>query len=219
MNPNTVVPVTEAPALPPVPSLVAPTAFVPTVRDALGGRADEVPAAFDFDILRLACSADVLWNPAHSTGCSPILRELLQQTGLAYKVKREIFDDGNPAVHQGGNALDISSPDLAAVARLLRVAPQLFDIFAYQSQYPADGLFVVDGTIVEPAALTAGLIDDTGQTAHMSSSSARLLVALHGAAPAALIAAAGGQFTKRDVYAVLPDTSAANAAPSGVQFW
>lgn len=219
MTDNVVLPIQQAPPSPVAAPMTVPGAYVATARDTLGGRPVEVPAAFDFDVLRIACTnPNVLPNPGHSAGCSPLLRELLQQTGLEHKLLREVFDDGNEAGHLGGNAIDITAVDPAAVARLFRQVPQLFETFAYQSEYPSESLYILAGSLTSMAALP-GLVDTSGVTLHLSSSLPRLLAALHAGAPAALVAAATGQFTSRDVYAVEPPANLTSPAPSGVQFW
>lgn len=216
---NIVVPVGRAPVAPTVAPLTAPGVYAATPRSALGGRDVEAHAAFDFAVLRVACmNPNVLPNPAHSTGCSPLLRELLQQIGLAYQVTREVFDDGNAAGHLGGNALDITSTDLADLARVFRQVPDLFETCAYQSEYPAESLFILAGTLVDAGALP-GLVDAGGASLHLSSSLPRLLIALHGTAIAALPAAVAGQFSSRDVYAVRQPVSLTGAATGGVRFW
>lgn len=97
-----------------------------------------------------------IFNPNGSTGCSPILRLLLVQTGLAHSVVNEVALDGQVYGHHGGNAIDIGpgSPehlltDLRSTASVLRSFAPLFSCVCYQdSRDETRSLYIWDGAVV-----------------------------------------------------------------------
>lgn len=219
----TILPIGKASTAPLSPLNEPARAYAPPSQTALGGRDAEALASYDFTRLLLACqNPNVVPNGSKSTGCSPVLRELLRQSGAVYQVTREVFDDGDSAGHQGGNAIDVSSPYPIAVAALFRTAPTLVDTFAYLSPYGSESLFIRDGMITTSSDV-AGLVDSSGATVHLSSSLHRLNVSLSKpAVQSAIAAATSGQFTNRDVYAQDPTGSVgltSEATRNAVHFW
>lgn len=198
---DNVLPISQA-ATAPAPPLNQPaSAYLAASHTALGGRSVEALPHYDFVRLLQGCeNPNVLPNGGGSTGSSPILRELLHESGAVYQVTREFFDDGEPGGHQGGNALDISALHPLAVTAIFRAAPELVDTFAFQSPFASESLFIRDGVITTGAVL-AGLIDVAGATMHISSSLHRLVDALtRPAVRNALTVSATGQFANREVY-------------------
>ncbi len=145
------------------------------------GRVRDVQVPEQFDLARLARAAkgaDVLPNPADSPGCSPILRELLQQSGLAHGIDCELAHDSELVGHQGGNALDVtgSKAELNAVIDLcVRLAP-LFALVAYATtdRVIYDGRLTfapADSDLAEFARRCTGHV-------HIASTARRLALAL-----------------------------------------
>jgi hypothetical protein len=166
--------------------------------NALGtARTTSTKASYGISFLIDACTdTAILPNPNGSSGCSPILRELLNESGVAYSVVREVANDGDPNSHQGGNALDLAGPDSPVVLVGQSVTAQAYqqmgEIVAFLSQVPElfacvihldpispdNSLFIWDGQIVTSAQFggdNAQMVQDSISNIHISSSKARLL--------------------------------------------
>lgn len=131
-----------------------------------------------------------IFNPNGSTGCSPILRLLLTQTGIAHSVVNEISLDGQPFGHNGGNAIDVGPgsvqnmlSDLRLAANVIKTFAPLFSCVCYQDAADAGrSLFIWDGAVVANAAALTGLAGSSAQFAqacqtdiHIASSKTRIL--------------------------------------------
>jgi hypothetical protein len=153
--------------------------------------------SFGISYLIEACTnPKVLANPNNSPGCSPILRELLIESGIVFSVTREMANDGDPYGHLGGNALDLAGPasptvltgasvtdaayqEMAQITSFLRQVPSLFaSVIHYDPITPGASLYIWDGRIVTAAqygGVTAQTVKDATSNIHISSSFTRLL--------------------------------------------
>lgn len=172
-----------------------------TASNSLGPvRVTGTAAKFGVDLLVQACTQDgVLPNPSQSPGCSTILRELMNQSGVPYSIVRELANDGDPNGHQGGNALDLAGPststvltgasvndgayqEMAVICAFLRAVPSLFaTVIHYDPITPSNSLYIWDGRLTTAAqfgGVTAQVVKDSISNIHISSSRSRLLAAL-----------------------------------------
>lgn len=153
--------------------------------------------SFGIPFLMEACTnTSLVPNPNNSPGCSPVLRELLVESGVAFSVTREMANDGDPNGHQGGNALDLAGPssptvltgtsvsdeayqEMAEICSFLRQIPALFaTVIHYDPVTPQASLFIWDGKIVTASQFggtSAQIVKDAMSNIHISSSTARLL--------------------------------------------
>lgn len=160
-------------------------------------RATPVTADYDLNVLRQGCTDKyTLVNPNSSPGCTPVLREFLTQSGLAYSLLREVARDGDPHSHQGGNAIDVAGPsttsfttggslsaaaatEIGTLVRLLRQVPQLFAcVVHYDPTTPQRCLYVWDGKVVTVdtfGGAASPLVQASITNVHISSSMGRLL--------------------------------------------
>jgi hypothetical protein len=180
--------------------LVDPFAITPT-SNALGQvRLDGTLPKYGTDLLIQACTEDgVVLNPNHSPGCSPVLRELMTQSGVPYSVVREMANDGDPNGHEGGNAIDVAGPststvlvgasvsdaayqEMAEITAFLRAVPSLFaSVIHYDPITPSNSLFIWDGQLTTAGqfgGLSAQIVKDSISNIHISSSRSRLLANL-----------------------------------------
>lgn len=183
------------------------TQSLPTIRDpfqinpesnAMGTvQTQSTGPSFGIPFLIQACTTpSIVPNPNNSLGCSPILRELLVESGVAFSVTREVARDGDPNGHQGGNALDLAGPnsprvltgasatdaayqEMAAITDFLRQVPSLFaSVIHYDPITPQASLFIWDGRIVTAdqfGGTAAQVVQDAMSSIHISSSFTRLL--------------------------------------------
>lgn len=220
---NQVIPISEAPPIPGVPnSAINPSAYLPGAVLALGARTTPVNSFFNLDLLRDACSnLGLVANTSHSSGCSPVLKELIKESGLVYAVSREIYDDGDTNGHKNGNAIDLigETIDLEHIARMLREMPELFSIVIFpNAEFEDETLYIYDGELTTASTFPAQVADQI----HIASSLARMSA---GFLVTSVREALGGeawtvpQFTNRDVY-VIPDNTGGGAPNvQGVNFW
>jgi hypothetical protein len=127
------------------------------------------------------------------------------ETGFQFTVLRELYNDGDSNGHMGGNALDIGSDDLHALAVLLGMVPGLFSALTWTDpDYSADSLYILGGTITtsDDSGLVR-LVNSSGSSMHLASSPGRFRAALSDVSvQAALETGTSGPFTSRDVYTV-----------------
>lgn len=223
-TPNKIVDISKAPPSPLPASLRDASAYIATAVTALGGRQAAVAPAFDVDLLQTACTnLGIVSNPGRSTGCSPVLRALLQQAGCEYQVSREIFDDEDSANHQGGNALDVVSDNLPAIARFIRTVYPLFhQVIYYNVNHSAESLWVQDGLLSGDGTLFPVSVRYLSDSIHISSSLSRL----RGQFDTGLVRSALSdpqwtlpQFSNRNVYAARLPVPSSLAEGIGVNFW
>lgn len=210
--------------------LVDPFAITPT-SNALGQvrLAGTIPK-YGTDLLIQGCTEDgVVPNPNHSPGCSPVLRELMTQSGVPYSVVREMANDGDPNGHEGGNAIDVAGPststvlagasvtdsayqEMAEITGFLRAVPSLFaSVIHYDPITPTNSLFIWDGQLTTAGqfgGVNAQIVKDSISNIHISSSRSRLLANLNTAVIRAALGT-GPAFTDTttgaDIGAVVPD--------------
>lgn len=174
---------------------------ITTNSNAIGTvRVTSQPATYGTDLLIQACTQDGLVpNPNKSPGCTPILRELMNQSGVPYSVVLELANDGDPNGHEGGNAIDFAGPststvltgasvndaalqELAAIGTFIRAVPSLFAMaIHYDPITPSNSVYIWDGKLTNAAqfgGITAQIVTDSTSVIHVSSSKARLLAAL-----------------------------------------
>lgn len=214
MSDNYVTPSATAPASPPVPDLGIPAIPVATPVTDLTGRTETVAPAIDTQFLGQICANPAVLRHNRSPGASGLLKEFLHESGYPYLVVREIFHDG--AAHQAGNAIDLTSTDMGALCRFLRQVPELFETAVYvDADYATDSLYVSDGAVVGSLSFA----EPAGRL-HLATTYGRLGGALKLATVrSALMTAAQGQFTNRDVYAVGIDDIGAQIGEPMVAFW
>lgn len=132
-------------------------------------------AKYDINLLRQACAdTSTIPNPDNSPGSSPILRELLEMSGLTYSVVREMANDGQASGHQGGNAVDITG-DFNALTKWAYAFAGLFAAAMWVNPDPnQESLYIWDGAIADLSVFPAGF--ETGLTAkmHLATSIGRL---------------------------------------------
>lgn len=171
---------------------------VTTSSNALGpARVSGSTPDFGVSLLIDACSdTSVIPNPNNSPGCSPVLRELMAQSGVPYSVVREVANDGDPHGHQGGNAVDLAGPDvnsitpgsavsavdyqyMASICSFLRSVPSLFASVIHYDPITADSsLYIWDGqitTVDQFGGNDAQIVQDAMSNIHVSSSVGRLI--------------------------------------------
>jgi hypothetical protein len=171
---------------------------ITTSSNALGpARVTGTTPRYGLDLLVQACTEDgVLPNPNSSPGCSPILRELMNQSGVPFSVVREMANDGDSNGHEGGNALDLAGPATSTVlagasltdaeyqamgeiCAFLRAVPTLFaTVIHYDPVTPSNSLFIWDGKLTTASqfgGISAQIVKDSINNIHVSSSRSRLL--------------------------------------------
>lgn len=147
--------------------------------------APRVPAGAAWDLARLRNAVRgrlTLPNPGASPGCSPVLRELLSQAALPATVDAEVLADGDQLGHEGGNALDLRAPDMAA---LLDVLVRLHTLFALVAYTDPDGnqTIVWDGQIESfPDPALSNFAARCTTHIHVASDLSRLDIALRDSA-------------------------------------
>lgn len=188
--------------------------LAPDTQSSAGGalgtaRSAATLPSYGIDLLRAGCvEPNVLPNPNHSTGCSPVLRELLRESGVPFSVVREIANDGDTNGHQGGNAIDVAGPDsptilsgssitdaqyqqMAEICRYLRAVPSLFaSVIHYDPISPSNSLFIWDGhvtTVDQFGGVQSALVQAAIGNIHISSSRSRLIKTLTAPAIAAAL--------------------------------
>lgn len=204
----------SAPPSAPMYDLGVPVPYVAPPVTGLGGRDATVAPSIDAQFLAQACDTPTVLKNNHSPGASGLLKEFLYETGYPYQVHREIFNDS--AGHQAGNAVDVSSADLGSLCRFLAKIPQLFDKVAYtDSSYPNESLYILNGVLTS----SFGFAEHSGYL-HIETTYKRFGSGLKlRAVQAALVTAAQGQFTNRDVYAVGLTDIGGEIGDSMVGFW
>lgn len=173
-------------------------------------REDGGASRYDLSTLvaALTGSSGLVDNPNNSPGCSPVLRALLEQSGVPFSVTREVFNDGDPNAHAGGNALDIAGPDTALASNsasegnsqamsvlcdLLATVPSLFATVIHYDPVTGHSLFIWDGkitTVNQFGGVDAQVVQDSINSIHISSSKTRLLNGLQDPAVQATLGAA-----------------------------
>lgn len=170
-------------------------------------RTDKVLANYDVDYLLRGATGQPIANPANSPGCTPILRAIIDQTGMPYGIGRELSNDGESYGHQGGNAIDViaasTSTDehgaLAALCVLLQQVPELFaTVIHYDPDYPANDLYIHDGQVTDNSAFggtNSITVTEALGRIHISSSLGRLTSALTRPTVQAVLAPGGTAHT------------------------
>lgn len=130
-----------------------------------------------------ACSdRSGLPNPEQSFGCSPALRSIVALSGLQLVIGREQANDGDIAGHAGGNAVDVVGGHLPSFAAWLSAVPQLFACALHSPDATGDGLYVLDGQLVDRSTFAPQARTVYRSAMHLSSSWERLYAALRSAA-------------------------------------
>lgn len=189
-----------------------------TIREDGGESGYDVTAMLDY--LGTNTGNDAVPNPNRSAGVSPVLRALLTQSGIPFSIVREVYNDGDPNGHQGGNALDIAGADtslavsqqtaseaqsaaMQALCNLLAQVPQLFSSVIHYDPEGGNSLFIWDGQLVTAktyggtsSQAVLGAVDNI----HIASSKSRLLAALKNADVLTALGATPAQATDSSAY-------------------
>jgi hypothetical protein len=150
-------------------------AFTPSNKIVLGDSRvlPGLPAYNLKALINEAKAVESTWNPSGSHGASPVIRLLLDQSGLVYSITGEIYNDGQIAGHQGGNALDVAGPSIHAVGDMLKRFAPLFSCVAYSSTTAGATVFVWNGAVTDPATITGATAFLAGTTDHIHVASSR----------------------------------------------
>lgn len=192
-----IVPLDKAPADPPLIFSQVDIPLPPTTSPLGVSTTNNTLPHFDVQQLQSACAnPNMLPNPNHSEGCSPVLRAIFEMSGLPYAILREVSNDGQEAGHQGGNALDITGPtppltgdatavsdvadqEMVELAAFIRSVPELFAVaLRVNEENDSESLYILDGKIVTKAEFGTRLKKDTTNYIHVASSASRLRAAL-----------------------------------------
>lgn len=193
-----IVPLDQAPADPPLIFSKADIPLPPTTTPLGVASSNNTLPHFNVQQLQAACSdPNLLPNPNNSDGCSPVLRAIMEMSGLPYSIIRETGNDQQDAGHQGGNAIDVTGPtppitddstaisdiadqEMVEIEAFLRSVPELFAVAVrVNEENDSESLYILDGKIVTKAAFGTRLKKDTTNYIHIASSAARIRAALN----------------------------------------
>ena len=221
-----IVPLDKAPADPPLIFSQVDIPLPPTTTPLGVSSSNNTLPHFNVQQLQAACSdPNLLPNPNHSEGCSPVLRAIFEMSGLPYAVIREVSNDQQESGHQGGNAIDITGPtppltgdsisisdvadqEMVELCVFIKSVPELFAVAVrVNEENDSESLYVLDGKIVTKSAFGTRLKKDTTNYIHVASSGSRIRAALSdpgvqaaiGAGPATA-SLVGGKVVIRNVF-------------------
>lgn len=177
----------------------------------LNQRTTAVAPNFSLQFLQESADKPVLLR---APTASAWLKEFLFESGYVFKVTRE---RGPSGFHATMEAVDFTSDNPDAMARLLRTMPSLFEQVWYtDADYGDESLFIEAGRVISTGTTEGGATEHI----HLATTLTRLRGALRTRQVQRALANAGnGQFGVRSVYDPVVQEIDAASQQTGASFW